>query len=237
MFEFPKSNISESFRALRTNLDFYVRGGHKKVIMVTSCFEREGKTFVGLNLAMSYAQLGRRTILVDFDLRKPKVYFTEQEETKVGLSSYMINKANLEDIIIKSPHDKLDYILAGILPPNPVELIALDKTEILLTKLKEDYDIIVLDTTPLAQVTDAYLLIEHAELKIVIVRQNSTTKKVFSLIMKDLLQKKVGNICIVFNDNKNYRDQYGYGYGYNSKGSKKGMKKHKRRIADYYSVR
>ncbi len=238
MFEFPKSNVAESFRALRTNLDFYVRGGHKKVIMVTSCLEREGKTFVALNLAMSYAQLGRRTILVDFDLRKTESYFGEKEESKDGLSSYMINKANLEDIIKKSPHEKLDYIHSGILPPNPVELIALDKTEILLNKLKEEYDIIVLDTTPLAQVTDAYLLVDHAELKIIIVRQNFTLKNVLSLIMKDLSQKKVGNVCIVLNDNKLYYDQYGYGYGYNNKGrSGKDRKKGKRRMAEYYLVK
>ena len=82
MFEFPKSNIAESFRTLRTNLDFYVRGGHKKVIMVTSCIENEGKSFVALNLAMSYAQLGRRTILLDFDLRKPQSFFKEYDESQ-----------------------------------------------------------------------------------------------------------------------------------------------------------
>ena len=75
MFEFPRSNIAESFRALRTNLDFYVSGGQKKVIMVTSCMEGEGKSFIALNIAMSYAQLGRRTILLDFDLRKTKNNF------------------------------------------------------------------------------------------------------------------------------------------------------------------
>ena len=78
MFEFPKSNIAESYRALRTNLDFYVRGGQKKVIMVTHVIEGEGKSFVALNLAMSYAQFGRKTILVDFDMRKPKSYFQDR---------------------------------------------------------------------------------------------------------------------------------------------------------------
>jgi len=232
MLEFPTLPISESFRALRTNLDFYVRGGHKKIIMVTSCLENEGKTFVAMNLAMSYAQLGRKTILVDFDLRKPETYFYEHEKTKEGLSSYMINKINLEDIINKSPHEKLDYILSGILPPNPVELIALKKTEELLIKLKEDYEIIVLDTTPLAQVTDAYLLVDHAELKILVIRQRQTLKNVFSLVMKDLQLKKVGNICIVMNDNMSYHDQYGYGYGYYTQG--KSRKKKRRRIADCY---
>jgi tyrosine-protein kinase Etk/Wzc len=232
MFEFPKSNIAESFRALRTNLDFYVRGGQKKVIMVTSCLEQEGKTFIARNLAMSYAQLGRRTILVNFDLRKTEIYFKEKPEALEGLSSYMINKVSLEDIIVKSPHEKLDYIHSGILPPNPVELIALKKTEELINTLKEHYDIIILDTTPLAQVTDAYLLVEHTELKVLVARQNLTLKNVFAKIMKDLQIKKVSNICIVLNDNSIYRDQYGYGYGYNNDKSGKGRKKGWQRMSD-----
>jgi capsular exopolysaccharide synthesis family protein len=215
MFEFPKSNIAESYRALRTNLDFYVRGGQKKVIMVTSSMEGEGKSFIALNIAMSYAQLGRKTILLDFDMRKPKIYFNEQAEAKEGLSSYLINSANLEDIIIKSPHENLDYILSGVLPPNPTELMALDITEKLIAQLKNDYDCIVMDTTPLAQVTDAYLLINYAEVKVMVARYNYTIKKVFSLVMKDLSQKKVDHVCIVLNDNRFNRDQYGYGYGYN----------------------
>jgi capsular exopolysaccharide synthesis family protein len=218
MFEFPKSNIAESYRALRTNLDFYVRGGQKKVIMVTSSMEGEGKSFIALNIAMSYAQLGRRTILLDFDMRKRKIFFDEQTETKEGLSSYLVNHVNLEDIILKSPHENLDYIHSGVLPPNPTELMALDKTEKLITQLKNDYDYIVMDTTPLAQVTDAYLLINYAEVKVIIARYNYTIKKVFALVMKDLKQKNIEHICIVLNDNRYNRDQYGYGYGYkNSK--------------------
>jgi capsular exopolysaccharide synthesis family protein len=237
IFEYPKSNVAESFRALRTNLDFYMRGGQKKVILVTSCLENEGKSFTSLNLAMSYAQLGRRTILVDFDLRKPKTYFREEEASREGLSSFMIDKADLEDIIIKSPHEKLDYIPSGILPPNPVELLALEKTEKLLTKLRIDYDIIVLDTTPLAQVTDAYLLFDHSEVKIILVRHGQTIKKVFSLVMKDINQKNVRNTCIVLTDNKIYSDQYGYGYGYYNKKSffKRRWRKRKSRIGEYYS--
>src|SRR5664279_863579 len=197
MFEFPKSNIAESYRALRTNLDFYVRGGQKKVIMVTSSMEGEGKSFIALNIAMSYAQLGRRTILLDFDMRKRKMLFDEKEEPKEGLSSYLINNANLEDIIIKSPHEKLDYILSGVLPPNPTELMALDNTEKLMAQLKNDYDYIVMDTTPLAQVTDAYLLINHAEVKVMVARYNYTIKKVFSVVMRDLSQKNIDHVCIV----------------------------------------
>jgi capsular exopolysaccharide synthesis family protein len=217
MFEFPKSNIAESYRALRTNLDFYVRGGQKKVIMVTSSMEGEGKSFIALNIAMSYAQLGRKTILLDFDMRKRKIIFDGSTEATEGLSSYLINHANLNDIIIKSPHENLDYIPAGVLPPNPTELMDLENTEKLILQLKNDYDYIVMDTTPLAQVTDAYLLINHAEVKVMVARYNYTIKKVFSLVMKDLKLKNIDHVCIVLNDNRINRDQYGYGYGYNNK--------------------
>jgi Mrp family chromosome partitioning ATPase len=105
--------------------------------------------------------------------------------------------------------------------------LALDKVDELFARLKEDYDIIVMDTTPMAQVTDAYLLIDHAEVKIIVVRQNYTLKNVFSLIIKDLQLKNIHNICIVMNDNRYYQDQYGYGYGYNQKGSRKKREKHK----------
>lgn len=224
MFEYPMSNIAESFRALRTNLDFYLKGGYNKVIMVTSGVEREGKTFIAQNLAMSYAQLGRKTILLDFDLRKPEGYFNNTNNHE-GLSTFLINKTELKDIILKSPHEKLDYILSGILPPNPAELIALSRTENLLQSLKKEYDIIILDTTPLAQVTDAYLLIGLADLKILVTRQNFTMKKVFSSIVKDMQVKKISHVCIVLNDNRDHLDRYGYGYGYNKNGREKKLKK------------
>ncbi|NJO69302.1 MAG: polysaccharide biosynthesis tyrosine autokinase [Bacteroidetes bacterium] len=187
VFEFPNSSIAEAYRALRTNLEYYVRGGHKKVIMVTSCIEGEGKSFNAINIAMSYAQFNRKTIILDFDLRKPNTYFNKKGESLVGLSSYLINKAVLEDIIIQSPHDRLDYIPSGPIPPNPVELIGLEKTEKLINQLKELYDYIIIDTPPLAQVTDAYLLIEQTDVKVLITRYNYTLKSVFSFIMYFLL--------------------------------------------------
>jgi capsular exopolysaccharide synthesis family protein len=221
MFEYPDSDIAESFRVLRTNLEYYMRGMHKKVIMVTSCVEGEGKSFNSLNIAMSYAQLGRRTILLDFDLRKPSTFFSNNGEAIIGLSSYLINKATLDDIIISSPYKSLDYIPSGPIPPNPVELIALEKTEKLITRLKEAYDYVIIDTPPLAQVADAYLMIDYADLKVLVVRYNFTLKKVFSLTIKDIKQKDIKNICIVLNDNTIFSDQYGYGYGYKKKSSRK----------------
>lgn len=233
MYEFPRSNIAESFRSLRTNLDFYIRGDFRKVIMLTSCLEGEGKSFSSLNLAMSYAQLGRKTILLDFDLRKQKTYFSERADLREGLSSYFIGKCDIKDIILNSHHEKLDYIPSGILPPNPSELISRDKTSKLISSLKEVYDIVILDTTPLAQVTDAYNLIDLSDIKVIVVRQNYTLKNVLTLILKDLNHKNIRNVCLVMNDNRYYQDQYGYGYGYYSKKGifKKKVKRSNHKVA------
>jgi tyrosine-protein kinase Etk/Wzc len=198
-------------------LEYHFRNLPRKVILITSSIEGEGKSFNALNLAMSYAQLGRRTILVDFDLRKPTGYFNKTQESLIGLSTWYVERICLEDITVHSPHENLDFIESGPIPPNPMELLAMDKTESLLTQLKLKYDCIIIDSTPLAQVSDAYLLMDHADIKIVIARYNYSIKRVFSLIMKDLKLKNISNVSVVLNDNRIYSDQYGYGYGYNKR--------------------
>lgn len=215
VLEYPKSPIAESYRVLRTNLDFSMKGGSHKVILVTSCITGEGKSFNALNIAMSYAQLGRRTILLDFDLRKQTTYFSKQDESNLGLSSYLLNKASLKDIIRNSPDNKLDYITSGPIPPNPAELIALDETMNMILELKNHYDYIIIDTPPLAQVTDGFLIMGCSDLKVIIVRYNYSKKKVLSMVLKDLQHKNIENVCLVLNDNRIKSDQYGYGYGYN----------------------
>jgi tyrosine-protein kinase Etk/Wzc len=214
IFDSPNSPIAEAFRALRTNLEYYIKGNHKKVIIVTSNVEGEGKSFNAMNIATSYALLGKRTILLDFDLRKQSNFINGENENLIGISSYLANRATLEDIIIKSPYDKLHYISSGPIPPNPVELIAQEKTQKLFLTLKEIYDYIIIDTPPLAQVTDGYLLMDFADLKIIITRYSYTPKKTFNFIVKDLKNKGIENYCVVLNSIKSYKDQYGYGYGY-----------------------
>lgn len=217
VFEYPKSPIAESYRVLRTNFDFSIKGGSHKVIMITSCIAGEGKSFNALNIAVSYAQLGRRTLLINFDLRKHSVYFNPQEQNSLGLSSYLVNKADLKDIILKSPAEKLNYIDAGPIPPNPAELIALEKTKLMIDQLKNQYDYIIIDTPPLAQVTDGFLLMEYADLKAIVVRYNYSKKKIVAMVLKDLKHKNIENVCLILNDNRIRSDQYGYGYGYKKK--------------------
>ncbi|HLO60085.1 MAG TPA: polysaccharide biosynthesis tyrosine autokinase [Bacteroidales bacterium] len=225
--ENPKSTLAEAYRALRTNIEYRFKDTPHKVILVTSSIEGEGKSFNALNLAMVYAHLGRKTILIDFDLRKPTGYFSEKSIASVGLSSYFAEAISLEDIIQQSPHNKLDYIPSGPIPPNPVEMMASNDLKQLFNQLKGQYEYIILDATPLAQVSDAYLLMDDADLKIIIARYNYTLKKIFFLIMNDLKQKKVENLCIVLNDNRIGVDQYGYGYGYNNRKKDPIIKKNK----------
>ncbi len=217
VFDHPKSNITESFRTLRTNLEIQYRNLRKKVILVTSSIEGEGKSFTAKNLAMSYAQLGRRTLLLDFDLRKPSDYFTARDGSHAGISSFLTGTAVLDEIVLHSKNEKLDYIPSGPIPPNPIELLDQSNLQAMIEGFKNNYECIILDTTPLAQVSDAYLLLDFADIKIIVARYNSTLKRVFSLIIKDLKKKNVDNLCAVLNDNRYFQDQYGYGYGYNKK--------------------
>jgi capsular exopolysaccharide synthesis family protein len=194
-----------------------MKGGSHKVIMITSCIAGEGKSFIALNIAMSYAQLGRKTLLINFDLRKHSSYFDKQDASSIGLSSFLINKVSLKEIILKSPDEKLDYINSGPIPPNPAELIALEETKKMIIGLKEQYDYIIIDTPPLAQVTDGFLLMDTSDLLATVVRYNYSKKKVVSMVLKDLKYKNIENICLILNDNRVKNDQYGYGYGYNKK--------------------
>lgn len=210
----PKSAISESFRAIRTNLDYFAQGSEKRAIMLTSSVGQEGKSFTSLNLALCYSIYDRKTILLEFDLRKPTLYQKLGSENLIGLSSYLINKANIEDIIIHTKFKNLDFISCGPIPPNPTELIATDKAAKLIGKLKEIYDIIIIDSPPIGLVTDAYLLMKHADVKIYIVRQNVAPLGEFVENINEIEGKKIEGMSILLNDIK-YRAGGGkYGYGY-----------------------
>ncbi|MDZ7776200.1 MAG: polysaccharide biosynthesis tyrosine autokinase [Bacteroidales bacterium] len=144
----PKSSVSESFRSVRTNLEFITKSRGKAVISITSVIPGEGKTFIAENLALSYASFGKKTILLGFDMRKPKIYQDFGVNNLKGLSSYITGKDKLEDVIQKTSLENLDLIMAGPVPPNPAEIIASDETGELFKKLKETYDYIIIDTPP-----------------------------------------------------------------------------------------
>ena len=217
--DFPKSYISESFRSLRTSLQFFHKDKKKHNFLVTSSYSGDGKSFLSINLAIAYSYFGKRTLLLEFDLRNPKIANYLNLDNSKGLSSYLINDASLEDIIQNTDIKNLDVIASGILPPNPVELMASENTRNLMEILNSIYDYIIIDSPPIGIVTDSYLLMNYSDINIFTVRLNHTNKKLFASIMNDIEQKEIQNFGIVINDDE---EQIKSSY-YDSEHSKKSL--------------
>lgn len=232
--DYPMSLTSESIRSIRTNMQFLASEKEKHAILVTSSVMSEGKSFTSLNLALSLALYNKKTVLINFDLRKPKLQEYLSIESSKGLSLYLSGNAELEDITCETRFENLDAILAGPIPPNPMELIASDRTKILFATLKEKYDYIIIDSPPLGMVADALLLLKYSDINIYVVRYNRTYKNVLSQLTHNLKKQGIDNLNIVLNDvhikhtrrpYAYYSYNYGYGYGYyageNTKNGKK----------------
>lgn len=209
----PKAPIAEAFRAIRTNIEFITQGKSQSTILVTGDMQGIGKTFNSINMASIYALYGKKTILLGFDMRKPKLFQEFGLTNNIGLSSYLSNKEPLENVIqpsVKIP--SLDLITSGPIPPNPAELIASEKCKELFDRLREMYDYIIVDTPPLGLVTDAYLLMRYSDVNLFIVRQNHTNKNIFGSIIRDVKDRNI-EAAIVINGIETAK---GYGYHYGS---------------------
>ncbi len=214
----PNSTIAESFRALRSNIQFlFKRESKNKIIVITSSVSKEGKTMAAINLASVFAMSGKKTVLLGFDLRKPKMHEEFDFDNSVGVVNYLIGEKNLDDIVIESPIENLDFITSGPVPPNPSEMILSESTDELFEKLKEKYEYIVVDTPPVGLVSDALGLFKFSDAVIYIIRQNYTQRGMPKMIDDKYVHGEVKNISYVLNDFKvqnRYGDGYGYGYGY-----------------------
>jgi len=215
VMEKPRSAIAESFRALRSNLNYFTGGVNNLVIMITSSVPGEGKSFTTLNLATVLALAGKRTIIVGADLRKPKLYDDLGLTNDVGLSQYLSGMIEASQIIQHSKIENLSLIPGGPMPPNPSELLLKDRMEILVRDLRKSYDYILIDTPPLSLVADGFVLSRFADHTIFIVRQDYTPRAALETLNEYYLQKKLANLSILFNDLRKSGMGYGYGgYGY-----------------------
>ena len=216
----PKSPVAEAFRSVRTNIDFITQNKPKSTILVTGDMQSVGKTFNSINIASIYALYGKKTLLLGFDMRKPKLFQEFGLSNNIGLSSYLSNRNSLDEVIQNSGKiDSLDLITSGPIPPNPAELIASDKCNELFDELKQRYDYIIIDTPPLGLVTDAFLLMKYSDANIYIVRQGHTDKNIFASIIQDIEQRglKVNIVINGIHQEGGYgygKYHYGYGYGY-----------------------
>ena len=216
VFENQNNLMSETFRNVRTNLQFMLENG-KNVILVTSTISGEGKSFISANLAISLSLLGKKVVIVGLDIRKPglnKVFNISKKEH--GITQFLTNPAiNLMDLVQPSDINKSLYILpGGTVPPNPTELLARDGLEKAIETLKQNFDYVILDTAPIGMVTDTLLIGRVADLSIYVCRADYTRKAEFTLINELAENNKLPNLCIAINGVDLQKKKYGYYYGY-----------------------
>ena len=220
VFENKNNLMSETFRNVRTNLQFMLENG-KNAILVTSTISGEGKSFISANLAISLSLLGKKVVIVGLDIRKPglnKVFNIPKKEH--GITQYLTNTtANLMDFVQPSDINKNLFILpGGTVPPNPTELLARGGLEKAIETLKANFDYVILDTAPVGMVTDTLLIGRVADLSVYVCRADYTHKAEFTLINELVENNKLPNLCIVINGLDLQKKKYGYYYGYGKYG-------------------
>ena len=217
VFEDPKSLVSEAFRTLRTNLQYMSAVEHSEVIALTSMIGSEGKTTIAANLGASMSLAGKRTIILNLDLRKPTMAKLFGLENNRGMSSLLSERATLKEIIQPTMWENLFLVSSGPIPPNPTELIQGRQFEKLLTVLRNTFDVIILDTPPVGVVADAMSLMHLADTTIFVLRANYS-KRIFAGNVQRLKEENgISGLGILINDVE-YGLAYGYGYGYKSYG-------------------
>jgi capsular exopolysaccharide synthesis family protein len=209
------SEISEQFRALRTNLQFLLPGTNEKVLMTTSSMGGEGKSFITLNLAQVLAVSGKKVLMMEMDLRKPRLTPALHIDHKPGFSDYVVSDMKPADIIRPSGlHPNCFIITSGSIPPNPAELIVNDKVPKLFEALRGEFDYIIIDTPAIGLVSDALLFSQYTDAVLYIIRQRTTYKKQVNIVQGLVNEKRFKKVDIIFNDIKPIP---GYGYGYKRK--------------------
>ncbi len=217
-----RSMVAEQFRIIRSNLQYIVGKGDKHVLLVTSSFSGEGKSFISTNVAAALALAGKRTIILEFDIRKPKILSGLGMEKGPGISNYLVGKATLDQVIRPVRDQENLFVLGcGPIPPNPSELLLDSRVDEMFTWLKQNFDVVIIDTAPVGMVSDAMTLGKYADCTLYLVRQGHTFKKQIALIDELYRDNKLPKVSIVINDVKikpgyGYygSGRYGYGYGY-----------------------
>ena len=216
----PRSSYAEMLRAIRTRIEFVLRRKEKMVICVTSTESGDGKTFLSTNLAALYAMTGKKTLLVDLDLRKPNIHTKLGLENGVGVSNYLIGDCTEEEVYIRDTPFGFDFVRAGTIPPNPGELVHSDKLAETIERARENYDYIIIDTSPIGLVPDAYAIIEKSDMCLFVIRCMQTNKSFCKQTLEQMSEvvEAPEKIQIILSDiptegRHSYGSGYGYGYG------------------------
>jgi len=222
--ERPKSGVAESFRALRSNLNYFTGGKSKQVFMVSSSISGEGKTFTTINLSTVFALSGRKTLIVGADMRRPKIFEDFKCNNNTGLSTYLSGISNFKEIVQTTEIDNLFLVSGGPVPPNPSELLLTERMEAFVKTALEEFEYVIIDTPPLALVTDAFVISKYVNHTVFVLRQNYSPKEFVRSIDEYYRSGKLKNMSLMLNDiyksglgygyGQGYAYQYGYGYGY-----------------------
>lgn len=220
-----RSILAESFRILRTNLQYLLvdkanKNESVKNIFVTSTIKGEGKTFVAFNLALSLAQTGKKVVLVGADIRNPQLhrYLHKDYKSRKGLTEYIIDDSiTASELAIQSEHSKnLSIVMSGIIPPNPAELLMQPRTSKFFTEIKELFDYVIVDTAPTMLVTDTILINKLSDITLYVVRANYTDKKLLEFPLDAIKDGRLSNVALILNNvalnNFGYGNKYGYTY-------------------------
>lgn len=208
----PKSPISEQYRTIRTNIQFSAVDEEVRSIMVTSTGPGEGKSTTAANLAVVFAQQGKRVLLIDADLRKPTVHYTFRVQNIHGLTSVLLKNNSLQEAVTMSEVDQLDILTSGPIPPNPAELLSSRSMEELLKEAHSLYDIIIVDSPPLLAVADAQILANHVDASIMVVASGKTEREAAIKGKEALAAAKSKLLGVVLNGKSQKDSQYYYYY-------------------------
>lgn len=207
-----QSIISEQFRTIRTNIKFSMPNKELKTLLFTSSSIGEGKSTIAANVAVVFAQEGKKVLLIDADLRKPTMHYTFLKTISPGLTNLLTSHWNLNQVLKESGVNGLDLITSGPIPSNPAELLGLPSMDMLLTEVKEKYDIIIFDAPPVLSVSDAQVLTNKCDGTILVISSGST-EKVNAIKAKEVLQTSNANIIgTILNNYKIGKDHYYYQY-------------------------
>jgi tyrosine-protein kinase Etk/Wzc len=208
----PNSSVAESFRSIRTNFQFFDNRGKKQVVLFTSASSGDGKSFCSTNFASVLALNGHKTVLLEFDLRRPKIHQEFGSSNMIGISSYLIDKAVIDDIIIPTEIPNLDLISAGPAAPNPAELIASERTAEFLDALKEMYDYIIIDSAPIGVISETFLLMKYTDVNVFVVRLEYTVRDSIKNAVKSMITNGFSDYSILINDLNTRKESLKYGY-------------------------
>ncbi|OCT11020.1 capsular biosynthesis protein [Paenibacillus pectinilyticus] len=210
----PKSQVSEAYRTLRTNIQFSSIDHMMKTVLITSAQPAEGKSTTAANLSVAYAQEGKKVLLIDADLRKPTIHHYFAKSNRYGLTSTLANQTEIEEVIFKTTVENLFIITSGPIPPNPSELLMSQKMTALLADMATQFDMIIIDSPPTLAVADAQILATKCDGVVMVISEGKVKRDVARKAIENLERVQAKILGVVLNNKRHKKSDVSYNYYY-----------------------